>query len=84
MTLLNCINNVTPEGWVLLSIAIGCAIYALYDLDKMNRRSAKEAREELQDLTESEKQKLEQVMYQRSQLKPRTRTTVIAVQLSLL
>lgn len=86
MTLLSCMNQLTPEGWVLLSIAIACAIYALYDLDKMNRRSAKEARKQIQELTESEKRELEavRVMYERSQVKPRTRQTVIAVQLSLL
>lgn len=85
MTLICSLPQVTPEGWVIIAIALTAIFWGLYDLDRMNRRSAREAREELQDLTEKEKQKLDdaKIKFEGSYLKPK-RSTVIAVQLSLL
>lgn len=89
--LLNCtyyLKNfgITTEGLIIIPLAIIAIIWMLYDLDKINRKRAKELRKELQDLTEKEKQEHDKVkvVYENSFLKPRTRTTVIAVQLSLL
>ena len=89
--LLNCtyyLKNfgITTEGLIIIPLAIIAIIWFFIDLDRMNRKRAKELREELHDLTEKEKQEHDKVkvVYENSFLKPRTRTTVIAAQLSLL
>lgn len=88
--LLNCniqwYERISPAGWVVLPLILAAIIWALYDLNRRNKRFFEEDQKEYEQRKEKEKQKRDaaRLKYELTVMKPKSRTGMGAVQLSLL